>query len=260
MIAVGVKLERIAFAAVDAAHDEVDALQTFERLQVYAVAGGTHVAGLDQQVAEVAREIGVAEIVLVMRAGREQGDARIAPAAELRQVRLHALEERGEPERIARLEEIAGEMRVHDAIGERVADARRRLGVVVDDAPVAIHLARNVDGVELHMPGCRLDALAGAQVGGIGEDQRRRNEAFAHQALLAVDVGDDRVEQTRTLDEGRLERAPFVACKDQRDEIDVPALSRPRRVGENIVRDAHLAHAAIETVGALRLLLGRQIG
>ena len=45
VIAVGVKLERIAFAAVDAAHDEVDALQTFERLQVYAVASGTHVAG-----------------------------------------------------------------------------------------------------------------------------------------------------------------------------------------------------------------------
>ena len=52
---------------------------------------------------------------------------------------------------VARLEQIAGDVRVHDAVGERVADAGRRLGVVVDDAPAAVRLARKVDGIEVQV-------------------------------------------------------------------------------------------------------------
>ena len=95
-VACGVELERIGLAAVDAAHDEVDALQSFQRLQEDAVARGAQIAALDQQIAEVAGEIGVAEVVVVVRARRQQRDARIAAAGEQRQVGLHALEERRE--------------------------------------------------------------------------------------------------------------------------------------------------------------------
>ena len=113
------------------------------------------------------------EVVVVMRAGRQQRDARVAAPAQHGEARLHALEERREPHRVALLEEIAGDVGVHHAVGERVADAGRRLGVIVDDAPGAARIARDVDGVELQVAGRRGNALAGAQVGGIGEDERR---------------------------------------------------------------------------------------
>jgi hypothetical protein len=66
-------------APVDAADDEIDALQAFERLEEDIVAGRAQVAAFDEQIAQVARKIGVAEIVVVVRAGRKQRDAGIAP-------------------------------------------------------------------------------------------------------------------------------------------------------------------------------------
>ncbi len=98
----------------------------------------------------------------------------------------------------------------------------------------------------------------GLRKAGIGEDERRRDEALAQQALLAVGVGEDGVEQPGPLDERRLERAPLAAGEDERDEVDLPSLSGRGRVGEDVVRDAHLAHAPVEAVGALRLLGGGQ--
>ena len=46
VVGVGVELEGIGLASVDAAHDEVDALQSLERLQENAVARRPQVAGL----------------------------------------------------------------------------------------------------------------------------------------------------------------------------------------------------------------------
>ena len=71
-----------AWRPVDAAHDQVDALQALQRLQEDAVAGRAQVAALDQQIAEIAREIGMAEIVVVVRARGQQRDARVAALGE----------------------------------------------------------------------------------------------------------------------------------------------------------------------------------
>ena len=126
-----------------------------ERLEEDAVAGGAQVAALDQQIAEVAGEVGMAEIVVVVRARRQQRDARIAAAGEHRQVGLHALEEGRQAHAVAGFEQVAGDVRMHDAVGERIADAGRRLGVIVDDAPAAVGLARQVDGIEVQVSRCR---------------------------------------------------------------------------------------------------------
>ena len=138
-------------AAVDAAHDEVDALQSLQGLEEHAIAGGAQVAALDQEIAEVAGEVGMAEIVVVVRPRRQQRDAWIAAAGEHREVGLHALEEGRQAHAVAGFEQVAGDVRVHDAVGERIADAGRRLGVVVDDAPAAVGLARQVDGIEVQV-------------------------------------------------------------------------------------------------------------
>ncbi len=202
----------------------------------------------------------MAEIIVVVRSRRQQRDARIAAAGEHREVGLHALEEGRQTHAVAGFEQIAGHVCVHDAVGERVADAGRGLGVVVDDAPAAVGLTRKVDGIEVQVSRVRVDAVAGAEEGRIGEQQRRRDQAIAQKLLRAVGVGENGVEQTRALDERRLEGAPFGAGKDEGDKVDLPAFSRRGRVGKDVVRDAHLAHSPIELVGALRLLGGGQFG
>ena len=93
VVARTVEFQRIGLAAIHAAYDEIDALQALERLEEDAVAGRAQVAALDQQVAKIAREVGVTEVVVVVRAGRQQRDARIAAPGEHRQVGLQALEE-----------------------------------------------------------------------------------------------------------------------------------------------------------------------
>ena len=55
----------------------VDRLQAAERLQEHAAVAHRQVAALDQREAEVAREVGVLEVGLVVRPGREQHDARV---------------------------------------------------------------------------------------------------------------------------------------------------------------------------------------
>ncbi len=200
------------------------------------------------------------EVVVVVRAGREQRDARIAASGEHRQVALHALEEGRQTHAVAGFEQVAGDVRMHDAVGECIADAGRRLGVIVDDAPAAIGLAREVDGVEVQVSQWRLDAVAGTKKSGIGENERRRDQAVAQQLLLAVGVGEDGVEQARALDQRSFERMPVGARENERDEVDLPTFPRRGRIGEDVVSDAHLAHAPVEVFGALRLLGRGQLG
>ena len=173
----GIELERIGDGAGDAAHDQVDRHQAFERLQGDAIADHAQVAALHQQQAEVAGQIGVAEEIVVARARRQQGDARVGAIGAPRQRRLHLLEERRQPLRVAGTEDVAGDVGVHHAVGERVADAGRRLDVRVDHAPAAVGAARQVGGEELDVAAGRPQMLAGPQIGRIAEHQLMRNGA-----------------------------------------------------------------------------------
>ena len=161
---------------------------------------------------------------------------------------------------VARLEQVAGDVRVHHAVGERIADAGGRLGMVVDDAPASVGFARQVDGVEVQVARLGHDAVAGAEERGVGKKEGGRDEAVAQQLLLAVGVGEDGVQQAGALDERRLQPAPLAAREDERDEVDFPTLSGRGRIGEDVVGDAHFAHAPVEAFGALRLLGGGQLG
>ena len=145
----GVELERIRHRAGDAAHDQVDRHQAVQRLERDAVAGHAQVAAFDQQQAEIAGEIGMAEEIVVARPRRQQGDGRVGAIGAARQGGLQLLEKRRQPQRLAGTEDVAGDVGVHHAVGERIADAGRRLGVRVDDAPAAVGPARQVGGEEL---------------------------------------------------------------------------------------------------------------
>ena len=90
----GAQLQRIGEIGIEAAQQHLGALQTGHGANEHAVVADGQVLAFDQQKAEIAREIGVLEIGLVHRPGRQHADRRIVAAAERRQLGLERLEER----------------------------------------------------------------------------------------------------------------------------------------------------------------------
>ena len=127
---IGAQLERIAVVVVLSAHDRMDALQAVDRLQPDAVVAHRQVVALDEREAEVAREQRVLEVGLVVRARREQDDARRAVAARrpVPQRRAQGVEEAGEVLHRQLAEHLREDARDDEAVLERVAGTRRRLG------------------------------------------------------------------------------------------------------------------------------------
>ena len=109
--------------------------------------------------------------------------------------------------RLAGREDVARDVGVHHAVGERVADAGRRLGMRVDHAPAPVGSARDVGGEELDEPARRPQAMAGPQKGRIAEHELMGNGARRQQVLRPVEVGEDGFEQLRALDQRALQAA-----------------------------------------------------
>ena len=89
---IAAQFERIAVVVVEAAQDRVHALQAAQRLEVDGVAAHGQVLPLDEREAEVAREIGVLEIGLVVRPRRQQDGERRLVALGRRQRRQRVLQ------------------------------------------------------------------------------------------------------------------------------------------------------------------------
>ena len=82
---IAAQFERIAEVVVEAPQDGVHAAQSAERLEEHGVAAHREVVALDQRHAELAREIGVLEIGLVVGAGREDDGERRFVAGSVQQ-------------------------------------------------------------------------------------------------------------------------------------------------------------------------------
>ncbi len=162
------------------------------------------------------------------------------------------MEERGETHGLAGGEDFTGHVREDGSIGERIADTGRCLHMGVDNTPAAVRTAGKVGREELDAAAGWLDPLAGAQIGRIGEHQLRRNEPQFQRLLGAVDIGEHRLVQPRALHHRRFDPAPVRRRHDQRDEIQMPRLQVPRRIGEWVVGDTGLAHARVDAVDALK--------
>ena len=63
---------------------------------------------------------------------------------------------------------------------------------------------------------------AGPEEGRMAEDQLGRDESLGHQPAVAVDVGEDQVEEGDPLGHRRLETGPFGLVDDQRARIEQP--------------------------------------
>ena len=75
---IGPQLERIAVVVVEAAEDRVDGPEAGDGLEEHAIVAHRQVAALDERKAELPGEVGVLEVGLVVRSGREHHDVRRA--------------------------------------------------------------------------------------------------------------------------------------------------------------------------------------
>ena len=76
---VAAQLQRVQKLIIQALEDAVHRLQAMQRLEVQARVAHREVVALHQRQTQVARQVRVLKVGLVVRAGREQHDARIRP-------------------------------------------------------------------------------------------------------------------------------------------------------------------------------------
>ena len=134
----GVQLQRIGEIGIETAQQHLGALQAGHGADEDAVVAHRQVLALDQQEAEIAREIGVLEIGFVQRPGRQHADRRIVAAAERRQIRLQRLEERRDALDLQLPIDVGHGARQREPVLQRVARARRRLRAVAEHPPAAV--------------------------------------------------------------------------------------------------------------------------
>ncbi len=200
----------------------------------------------------------MAEIVLVMGAGRQQRDRRIVAAGAGEQFAMHGVEMRRKAQRARNHEQIARHARMHDAVGEREADAGDGLGMTVDHAPRAVRAARHVDGEIDETPASEIGAAERAQERRVAQNELRREMSRLQKFLFPVNIVEDRREQSGTLGDRAFQELPFIGRHDQRDEVDLPGLVRAVRLGKQILTDAVLAHEPPQILCAARLFCGQE--
>ncbi len=138
------------------------------------------VFAFEQHEAEVAGDIGVLEIGLVVLAGGQDADAAVVPARIAVQRVAEIAEEAGEPMHMHLRIDVGEGARGGDAVLEREAGARRRLRAIAQHPPAAIRTAAEFEGAEMEeVSAGRLDADDRAQEFGIARDQFGRQQAAA---------------------------------------------------------------------------------
>ena len=163
-----------------------------------AVVAHDQVLAVDQQQPEIARQIGVLEIGLVHRPGREQADARVVLAVEREQLGLERLEERRDALDARGAVDVGNGARQREPVLDGVAGARRRLRAIAEHPPAAVGAAADIDGIEAQMRAARRrDADQRPQEFRIAGDQRGRQAAVADERAGTVGVGQHGFEQVR---------------------------------------------------------------
>ena len=123
------------------------------------------VLAFEQHDAEIAGDVGVLEVGLVERAGRQDGDAAVGAGDHAVQGVAEAAEEAGEPVDVHLAIDVGQRARGGDAVLQREAGARRRLGAVAEHPPVAVGAAAELEGAEMQevpaRPASRRPSAAG---------------------------------------------------------------------------------------------------
>ena len=256
------ELQRVAEPGIDAADDDVHGFQSAERAQPDAAVAHGEIVALDQRVAEVGGEEGLLEVGFVLRAGSQDDDPRFAGSGvggEGFEGLAQGPEEAGDAADAGAVEKAGHRAGHYAAIFHDVAAAGGCLGAVVDDPHPAVRAAGEVGGVEdeLAFRG-QLHAVAGPQVAAVGVDQLGRQPAAGDQPLVAVEVGQDVVEQLRALDQAGLDVFPILLGDDPRHGIELPRAVFAAGRAMDAVGHAVFAQQPADFRGSRPGLLGRK--
>ena len=143
------QLQRIGEIGIDAPPDHVGALEAGDGADMGLPVARDEIGALDQQEAEIAGEIGLFVIGLAIGAGRVQADARIGAVGQRGEAGPEGLEEGREPPHVhLAIDGLEGARQVQ-AVFQRIAEAGRRLGAVVQHPPLAIRAAAEIGGVKI---------------------------------------------------------------------------------------------------------------
>jgi hypothetical protein len=242
-----IELEWIGEVGVEASHEHLGPLEAGHRANEDAVVAHGQVFALDQQEAEITREIGVLEIGLVHRPRREHADAGIVLPVERGQLGLERLEKRRQPLDLELAIDVGHGTRDREPVLQCVAGARRCLRAVAEHPPMAVRGAADVDRIDPQTGTAgRRHADQRPQEFRIAGDDRGRQPALVHEVRRPVGVGQHRFEQFGALDQTGFERLPFRGVDQQRYMAQ-----RPRPLGAGRI----LVHA-IEHAGIVQVAIG----
>ena len=115
-----------------------------------------------------------------------------------------------------------GEQPHHDlAVLEHVGDAGGRAHIVLEHEKVALAGADQIDagdmGIDLVR---RLDAVHLGPIGRVEQHEVRRHEPCLDDLLVVIDVVEEDVDRLHPLDAAALDKLPFGAVEDTRDQVE----------------------------------------
>ena len=216
------------------------------------------IAAFDQQKPEVAGEVGLLEIGFVKRARRQQADTRVRTLRHRGEAEPECLEERREPLDIhiaVKGWESAGQDK---PVGERVAGTRRRLRTVAKDPPAAIRPAPDIGGVNMQeFAARRFHAMQWVQKLGAAGDSGGGQVARGDQPALAVNIGQNQLQEPRALFDALRDLAPFAGLDEKRHMRERPGAFAGIPIGA--IGHARVANMPVRRGEALADIVGAKI-
>ena len=264
------QLQGVDVGGVHAAQEDVDRFEAAQRARPHPSVLDDEVAALDERQAEHGREVAVVERGRARRAGGEHRDAGTVGAGRgghLLEGRAQGLEVGADATGAGLAVDAREHLGDHAAVGHDVSQPDRGVGAVGEHGPRAVGVAREVRrGVEELVGAGDADAVGGADEAGVAQDHLRRQQPGGQQAALAVEVGEDRVEQLGALAQRRLQVVPLQLVDEHRQRVELPRVCGIGRDEALVLQQAHdLGAAGVEPVrpaqpGLLGELLPGQAG
>jgi hypothetical protein len=221
---------------------DVHPLQAVQRLQVKPVVADRQVAPLAHGVAEVAREVGVAEVGGTLGSRAEDHDPAVLAPAQGPEARLQVEVVAGQPLGVAVAEQLGEAVAQGHPAGQHVAVADRRVGLVAEHHPAPVGGAGEVAGVGVEEAApAAAPVHARAHERRAAEEQGGREAAVAQQELPAVDVGQHGVDQPGALPDAGRDPLPLPVRQEHGHEVQPPGVAAVVGVGVHVEGDAALA-------------------